>query len=198
MVKQTLKFIAFPLFILGCSLLHSCTPKEQAPDTSQASKGPVLSDSPGTITVNEVLYELHVDVPTYIKSRSSNGNSKALVLKYYLGDSGVLSLHGWYTKKNQNNITFDSIPNLKLNAGRKTAITLEQGDYVGNLSLTAKELTKIDSAIVKNPKLKYLLFIPTRKSPVRYQVSLSDEMTKTTSTTGILAIANPSPPRQIE
>jgi hypothetical protein len=202
MIRPLFKFLtASSLTLLSFFLIHSCKGKDDktadTTTTEKAGKGEIGASR----AVEPVLYELFIDRTTFINSMNSNNKNKnTVVLSYFIESKGSLTLPGWFAKKNKGNIDFDTTPNLKLTVGKQTTVTLSEGDYLGNMNITNKNLNKLDSALKKHPNLTYIVFVPTRKSPVTYEIFLADQTSKTGARQAELtdAIANPSPPRGID
>jgi hypothetical protein len=134
-----------------------------------------------------------------------------VVFRFYINDSGHLTLRGWYGKgQYTQKWTFDTTHNTSLSLYSQSPVTYGPGDYFGDLLLHDTTRARIDSLIKDSkPKALFVLFEPEVIShsdafgggQIIYNISLTNKDPQTPSAnlpnpfvTGTGAKTNPSPP----
>lgn len=196
------KQLSFLLFILLCLAFgfSSCKNNgstQQATTDNISTSGSQNVDSIRRDFVDSYLDTLWVDSSSFKSLPKSD-----IAFRFLIDKDEKLLMNGWSVKSTGG---YQSNPDLNLSNGRSSKLQYKAGNYLGNLLLSKKNITDIQS-LITSTKSRYVLFEPidpsiaTFRGQVTYNILLTNDdphpLVKIISPafvhTGI--ITNPSPP----
>jgi hypothetical protein len=196
--KSILSFaLAFGL-IISLSSCNGGSSVAQSTDSTPKATAVANGSGGGRLMVDDGLYSGYAKAADFEKLKGS------IITSYLISTGGILTMNGWVAKGGSGKFDFSTKPDIVFTKGVKTAITLGENDYVGNISIDKKAKDNIDKTINSNRLLTYIILVPMRDGnrQLHYKILLSDNpnsislLDKTTIETS--EYFDPCPPRSID
>ena len=194
-MRKHFKLRSIALFLIV--LLSSCNDDgEKVDDAGSTNSATTTSSSTTTNTVADQPKALEGFLDILIAERKVftdlNPGTK-IVYSHSFGADGKVHMSGWVLQGN----TFPGNA-MPLQNGVPSNITYNDNTFFGNVVLMPADFNKIRNALIGDPNLQYVLFLPRIVDTYFIGYGIYPSVTKLTSITAGLAPtaeANPSPPR---
>ena|ERR1700741_4240107 len=196
-MRRYFKLSNIALFLSFIVLLSSCTDDgKKDDDTSSINSAATTSSSPSTSTIADQAKALTGTLDILVAERKVftdlNPGTK-IVYSHSFGTDGRVHMSGWVLQGN----TFPGNP-MALQNGAPSNITYNDNTFFGNVVLMPADFNKIRNALIGDPNLKYVLFLPKIVDTYFIGYSIYTSVASSTPLTESLAPtseANPSPPK---
>ena len=194
-MRKRFKLSNIALFLIV--LLSSCNDDgKKGDDTVSANSAATTSSSPSANTVADQPKALAGALDILVAERTVFTNlnpGTKIVYCHSFGTDRRVHMSGWVLQGN----TFPGNP-MPLENGAPSSITYNDNTFFGNVVLMPGDFNKIRNALIGDPNLQYVLFLPKIVDTYFIGYSIYTSVAKSTTISESLAPtaeANPSPPR---